>query len=50
MAESTGLMNMLSRFHLNGKGIIWGLYGHSGKENGNYYSGLYRVLGLASWL
>ena len=26
-------------------GVIWGLYGDNGKENGNYYLG-FRVLGF----
>ena len=25
--------------------LFWGLYGDNGKENGNYYTGFYRVLG-----
>ena len=28
--------------------IILGLYGDNGKENGNYYNGVIRVLGLGS--
>ena len=33
--------------HWGNIGIILGLYGDDGKENGNYYNVLYRVEGLS---
>ena len=41
--ETLGIIGIIQGLYRDYIEIILGLYGDNGKENGNYYNGLYRV-------